>query len=348
MQNLYFHNLIDKDKFEALSTPEKIRWCLEKDVFYYAPKGEINYGKPNCVDLNTIDFSKFEEETFSTANTYRYDNDTITSSTIFEDEIFYIISRYFHQEFLGANVTDRIHLELNLLESKKEKLSYLISEVQKLNVFDLSSLHIGYWELSHLNRISIGPECKYNLYRKSKNIHLGWITGDYDHEYPLFEFKKNFFKEFENDIHKFFVYEYCMFQIKKLKAQDDDGHSKKQSKNDTKYEGYNIKNVVDNINREPLVFKNAYSCELFFYIFNKSDFQKVVIFSYYFAIFKRENRFVKKMKPRYYLNLVNKVFSLRLNRLRNDLSMKKEAEIINSYLKLQKNFDAQLPNKNRS
>ena len=209
MDKYYFHNLISSNEFEKLKTSEKIRWCLEKDIFYFAPEGCVNFMKFNCVSFDNIDLSDFDKEPFILNKIYKLKKDIISLSHIFSEEIFYKICEYsaVGKGYLIDNATNRIQFKLKSLNTNEEKLSYLTSEIDTLNLFDLPTLDILYFKNSNDNELSIGPAVKYDMMQVTSEVQLGWITGRYDYDYSNLELEENeFFVKFEKDYKKYLIY----------------------------------------------------------------------------------------------------------------------------------------------
>lgn len=218
MDKYYFHNLISSNEFEKLTTSEKIRWCLEKDIFYYAPEGCTNYMKFNCVPFDNIDLSDFDKEPFILNKIYKLKKDSISLGEVFSEEIFYKICEYsaVGKGYLIENETNRIEFKIKSLNTEEDKLSYLTSEIDTLNLFDLPILDILYSKNNE--ELSIGPAVKYKMMEVTSEVQLGWITGRYDYDYSNLELEENdFFVKFEKDFKKFLIYEYCQREIKMIK-----------------------------------------------------------------------------------------------------------------------------------
>ncbi|WP_405294733.1 hypothetical protein [Algibacter sp. Ld11] len=85
---------------------------------------------------------------------------------------------------------------------------------------------------------------------------------------------------------------------------------------------YCIEKVINKENRFPLVFKDAYSCELFMYTLSFVLDPKPIVFSYFFEIFIMRKYFKKNIKHSHYLAFVNKVYGMSEVRIRKELSNK--------------------------
>lgn len=104
---------------------------------------------------------------------------------------------------------------------------------------------------------------------------------------------------------------------------------------------YSIENVLNKDNRFPLVFKNAYTCELFLYSLSFILNPKPIIFSYYFEIFKRFHYFKKNIQISAYLAFINNVYGLKEIRVREkELSSKQDGFHVNQLINREKEFKA--------
>jgi hypothetical protein len=109
---------------------------------------------------------------------------------------------------------------------------------------------------------------------------------------------------------------------------------------------YNISNVSTEMNRYPLVFKNAKSCELAIYIIDKKHPETKMGFSNYYHVFKRMELFDKKrLKPINYFDFIRYVFDEKIGRLREPLSNKAEYKLEEDFKKIGQEFDKEIANK---
>jgi hypothetical protein len=104
-----------------------------------------------------------------------------------------------------------------------------------------------------------------------------------------------------------------------------------------------IGNVLNNKNRFPLVFKNAYSCELFLFTLSFYLEPKEIIFSYHFEIFKNQGFLIKNIKKLDFLKFINGVYGLNERRIWKNLSTKKYNYYVNQLKKREEEFASATP-----
>ena len=81
---------------------------------------------------------------------------------------------------------------------------------------------------------------------------------------------------------------------------------------------YNVQNVRDKKNRHPLLFKNAYGCELFLYVLGHYDLKKPIIFWYFYDIFRTYKYVSKAKKPKPFIDFINEIYGLTEDRVRRE------------------------------
>jgi hypothetical protein len=108
---------------------------------------------------------------------------------------------------------------------------------------------------------------------------------------------------------------------------------------------FNIQNVLDKKNRRPLLFKNAYGCELFLYVLGQYDLKKPILFWYFYDIFRTYKYISKAKKPKPFIDFINEIYGLTEDRVRRELSNKILDDHINSYKKLEKLFKSEINSK---
>ena len=102
---------------------------------------------------------------------------------------------------------------------------------------------------------------------------------------------------------------------------------------------YNLQNVSDNINRFPLVFKDAYSCELFLFIFSHLNTKTPILFSYFYEIFKSDHFKKRGFRKKYYFEFINSIYATNEIRVRPNISNDKHSSYINQYILFKDSFD---------
>jgi hypothetical protein len=108
---------------------------------------------------------------------------------------------------------------------------------------------------------------------------------------------------------------------------------------------YSIQNVLNGINRFPLLFKDAYGCELFLYIFSSQNLKNSMLFSYFYDVFRTNNHIRKTKKPKPFLDFINVVYGLNEDRVRKDLSNKVLGGHVNTYINFKIFFDNEISSK---
>lgn len=123
--------------------------------------------------------------------------------------------------------------------------------------------------------------------------------------------------------------------INELKKLDSHKHIEEIS-----HSNFSIVNVENNFNRFPKVFKDAYCCELFFYLLSFENKDNKILFSYYFELFSQYKYLKKNIVIGDFLRLLKNCFGIEILRLRkNNLSNKKYNSVLKSFIDNKKRFD---------
>lgn len=207
-----FNNIIDRTIFDNLSTSEKIKLLLQKDIFFYGNMWFHN--KFYCQDFGELDFSVFEKLDFCFNETYEINNISIGINPLIQPEVFEGICNSVRQCLGTTLIIDEISFNLSMINKEKDKQKYLTEEISKIDPFGLSSLYVEFDR--NTNKISLAPFLSNEYVGCYPDFIKKWITGEHSLDdtfvlsYPHLE---NFYSSYQ----KFLIAEFCFNEISLIK-----------------------------------------------------------------------------------------------------------------------------------
>ena len=258
------------------------------------------------------------------------------------------------QSFYGVLLREKFKAKLLLphdLKSKKKiikkHLKKALKTIKNTFDFDLHSLGTVNEDLS-VNHLPIIANSFYDSYflcpddtYYNENINLKVKKDALTHIFPPGNPQLNMYEIGE----KFLLIMDMLNFIKELKQELKKIDHNIIARKEANGSNYNLQNVNNDINRFPLVFKDAYSCELFLYIFSHLYTNKPILFSYFYEIFKYKHFKKKGFRIKYYFEFLNSVYGSNEKRVRPILSNDKYDFYINRFKELKIDFDKEKASK---
>lgn len=338
-----YFNKIGLEKYNNKSIIEKINLLLCNAAFFvYIHEKEEFMESLSLIDLKNLKESEHDKEIINILQ-LKYNQNIVDE--IYEVVISDIKKHSFPKTYNGCELIDNYNLELMSSINSKMKLKIIGKKLKKtiksLNYFCRfeTPLEIDINEhLTQQNLYTIIEE----FYKNTDNF----CSIDYT---PILELKGDVITHLtapcnEPDILmyksacNFMVIDDYLCFIDFLKNELIKEQHLQLTVIGTDGSKYYIDNVIKKENRFPLVFKNAYTCELFLYTLSFILNPKPIIFSYYFEIFTRFNYLKKNVKISDYLAFINSVYGLNESRIRKELPNRKDDLYVNQLIKREKEF----------
>lgn len=154
-----FYDLIDSEKFKSLSTGERIRLLLKKDIFVLRDSHEMNMSDEYLSkvesdkdffrvvnNFDSIDLSKFDQDNFYIFDSYNLSIDgsryQINMNEIFYMEINNIIHTIFYNNYIRSiedyNTPRSIRFQLKTAPNNEIKLAYINAQLNNLDPINMS------------------------------------------------------------------------------------------------------------------------------------------------------------------------------------------------------------------
>ncbi len=210
-----FNNLISSEKFDKLSTSEKIKICLAKDIFIC---GNIwQRDKFNCFDLDSINLKSLNKTKFSVTKTYKIDGVAIRKNPLFEEEIVNALCNTVELNPLTTFKEDEILFRLNFLTTKDAKVIFLQSKIENYNAFSLETLMVKFFQNG--NKLEIYHDSKIEILNSTSKFQLDWVFGNQYYGDAFFLNKDNFIEGFFQDYQKIHLTNFCLQQIQFLQNE---------------------------------------------------------------------------------------------------------------------------------
>lgn len=331
---LFYQGLLEKYDQEIfiLNKDENIKLLLSNKII------TVRNVKPSP---NSKNQNVLKQQVILNNECYEINNDVITEITT---EIGSYVKGNNQEVFNDKEKLDKELFKLNNIDDKLKKLNEI-----KANNIELIENFYDYIEYdeneeSHLLNYYICllfakyPEylSSYLLYPLSEKNLIVWYCNCRTYNYPAYDFKtnteaiENIYNIWHNWHTKGSIIKYCNKEIEKLKTP---------KKTEIENTLYNLENIKSNYNRDKKVFKSPYGCEFYIYLMIEVKYyEKQIVFSYFFEIFKENKLLNNNIKTKDYLSFINNQFDLTETRLRKKLSNKIYNEYISFYLKCEKEF----------
>lgn len=214
---LRFWNIARVSNFTLLSTGEKIKYLLEKDILYVGETWSL-YNRPNCVSWQNIDFSQFDKRRFDLFSLYSTDEgDSLNINPLFNEEVF---ENFQHKVETYYVDYDEYLLSIDLLESRDEKTDYLRNILKSQNVFKLDNIISDYNH--HSRQLMLGHEMAIEFNKSSPDIFMDHLMGI---DIPIRWYCHNKFIEcFKNEYSHFAIAQWVLSKIEEinLNVQNND------------------------------------------------------------------------------------------------------------------------------
>lgn len=349
MRNSCFN--IGKDIFHEKSIFKKIDFliksnvCFVKDENYNLFLEELSFLDDNY-SHNELE-EKIANLTYLEFNQFVIDEVSKTVSQLLDDN-------KNEQSFYGILLREKFKSKLLLSHNPESKEKLVKKHLKKAlktikNSFDFNLHSIGMVnENLSVNLLPLIAESLFNNYHIPSNDNENNCNINYmikkdalRHIFPLGEPQLNMYESGEN----FLLIMDMLNFIDELKQELKKIEHYIVVKKEASGSNYNIQNLIDEINRFPLVFKDAYSCELFLYTLSHIKTTNSMVFSYFYEIFKEEKHFDKKVfKDRSYFQFIKSVYGKNEIRIRKNLSEKRYDTYLDHYKKCKNYLDKQKAN----
>src|SRR5690554_7671876 len=103
MSDRTFRNILNRKEFDKLSTPEKLKLALKKNIF------ELPSNYPEGRDFSESDFSKYSDEEFDFFKLYDVDDDfSIILNNSISDEIYEMLCLKVQHTFRSEEHTSEL------------------------------------------------------------------------------------------------------------------------------------------------------------------------------------------------------------------------------------------------
>ncbi len=222
MEKYKFKDILNLTEFNNLTTPEKIKLSLKKDIFEIVKSNPFDKSKV-LLDYTVLDFSIFKDEEFKFCELYEVNNFVTHLNHSIVEEIFGEICLNVRNSLISLNFFSEIKFKVEIFNSQDEKLNFLSQEIIKINPLNLNDIDVYFdWTT---NELILSPDLPMELVCKNPNIILDWITGN-------IKYKANFetyqgIKKFCESYQKLILAQYCYKELQSLKSsfeeeKDDD------------------------------------------------------------------------------------------------------------------------------
>ena len=224
-QHPIFKNIINKEYFEKLSTAEKIKHCLEKNLFFLTNKDPLN---PQNIpeDISSLNFDIFNNEQFSLNEIYEVDDYVALLTGGVYEEIFNEICKNVDYSYTVQKLYESVKFDLATLMDKSSRQTYLSDKLKEINPLNLQYMKADFnWES---NEFVINPDLPTNLVSAKD-----WIYLDTSHTYTNFrEYKE--IDDFCKDYQKFVLASICYNELQQINNSDEID----EEENPTKFTAY--------------------------------------------------------------------------------------------------------------
>ena len=217
MEHPLFNNLLRRDKFNSLSTGEKIEFLLRKDIFVH---GNVwTRGEFYCLDINSLNFNKLNSRDFDINESYKIDGVSISKNPLFDEEIIRAICRIIELNPLTSLKQEEILFRLSCLNKKDEKISFLRSQIESFKAFSLKTIMVKFYH--NRTELDIYHDSKINILESTSMFQLDWIFGDQYIGDSFFMFRDDFIDIFFQEYQELCLTNYCFRQLQLLQNETD-------------------------------------------------------------------------------------------------------------------------------
>lgn len=263
-----FNNIVDSKYFKHLSTSEKIKLLLQKDIFFF----ETTYNKDGfyCQNFDKLDFSVFEKFLFGFYELYEIDNKSIKLNPLIQPEVFEGLCLEVKLCLDTSILMDEINFQLLLLKNRKEKVKYLREKIAETGFFDAYFLNFEFDK--NTNEIFLSPIYYNEIILFNPRIVEKWVTGQYS-PHNLFLHSEDYLIKFYSLYQKLLIVEFCFNEIILLNNPKDTESPATNTINlKTKNEELTNKDYSINIS-ESNINEEVRNIEKHSHIFNKNAFE---------------------------------------------------------------------------
>ena len=250
----HYNNIIDENIFNSYSTPEKIRFCLNKGILELQTPF---YGNFVCVDYNSLDLSEFNEIDFDITQGFQIkssklieeiissitvkpnvdisgfkktDKFYIKESVIFYNEIYNGICRCIEISSNTFSFENEIIFNLNTLPKKKAKINYLKEKIKEINPFEIPEIRVDF--NYQTNKLFVSSDTEYYLMQTTSLFKINWITGVTDSEVMFYLRRYPNLRSFNDGYLKLLIVKYCYKELQSI-VKDTSFQSLNTNTNDT-------------------------------------------------------------------------------------------------------------------
>jgi|TARA_R110000823_G_scaffold185666_1_gene318087 hypothetical protein len=200
-----FRNILNRKEFDKLTTPEKIKLALEKEIF------EIADNYPYKRDFSKLDFSIYNDEEFEFFEHYDVDDFGIMLNYSIPHEICDLLCLRISHTYKSHLLLKEIQFKLEAFNTQDQKLNFLNQEIKKSDPFNLPEL-IGDFDKGDL---FLSPIQAIELISRNKNLLYDWLTDGIKYETNFEAY--NTVNTFGDSYLKFIYCQYCFNEIKSIK-----------------------------------------------------------------------------------------------------------------------------------
>jgi len=207
MANRTYRSILNRIEFDKLSTPEKIKLSLEKDIF------EISSDYPKGRDFSELDFSIFEGKQFDFFEHYNIDDFGIMLNFSIPYEICNFLCNIILTSLTAHQFLKEINFKLLPLSTSEEKINFLYQEITKIDPFKLEELILDFNIENDV--LELSPIQPVQLTSRNKNLLYDWLTDGIKHgaDYEAY----NTINTFCDSYLKFIYCQNCFNKIKSIK-----------------------------------------------------------------------------------------------------------------------------------